>query len=89
MKKILIILFLTIIQVATAQELTGVIIDEATGDSIPFASAQYKKERISISSNGAGRFSVVRKNGSYITFSAMGYQPYRMHVDASSRKSYA
>jgi len=84
MKKILIILFLTIIQVATAQELTGVIIDEATGDSIPFASAQYKKERISISSNGAGRFSVVRKNGSYITFSAMGYQPYRMHVDAST-----
>lgn len=84
MKKLILILFLITAQYAAAQDLTGVITDEATGDSIPFSSVQYKKERISISSNGAGRFSIVRKNGSYITFSAMGYQQKRMLVNAST-----
>jgi len=77
-------LFLIMAQYAAAQDLTGVITDEATGDSIPFASVQYKKERISISSDGAGRFSIARRNGAYITFSAMGYQQKRMLVSAST-----
>lgn len=84
MKKILVVLFLAVVQFATAQELTGIIVDEATGDSIPFASAQYKKERISISSNGAGLFKIERLNGSTLTFSAMGYQSKQVKVDAST-----
>lgn len=84
MKKILVVLFLAVVQFATAQELTGIIVDEATGDSIPFASAQYKKERISISSNGAGQFKIERLNGSTLTFSAMGYQSKQVKVDAST-----
>jgi len=84
MRKLILTLFLIMAQYAAAQDLTGVITDEATGDSIPFASVQYKKERISISSDGAGRFSIARRNGAYITFSAMGYQQKRMLVSAST-----
>lgn len=87
MKKILIVLLLAIIQTATAQELTGIIVDAASGDSIPFASVQYKREGISMSSDGAGRFSITRKNGSYITFSAMGYQSLRVLIDSNTPKS--
>lgn len=85
MKKTLSLLFFLITaQTIVAQVLSGVIVDETTGDSIPFASVQYKKERISISSNGGGRFEIERLNGSYITFSAMGYQSKRMLINSGT-----
>lgn len=74
MKKILILFLLVLSQVAGAQTITGVVVEEATGDTIPFPSVQYKKERIATSGNVNGRFSVKRLNGEKLTFSAVGYQ---------------
>lgn len=74
MKKILILFLLVLSQVAGAQTITGVVVEEATGDTIPFPSVQYKKERIATSGNAYGHFSVKRFNGEKLTFSAVGYQ---------------
>lgn len=74
MKKILILFLLVLSQAAGAQTITGVVVEEATGDTIPFPSVQYKKERIATSGDAYGRFSVKRINGEKLTFSAVGYQ---------------
>lgn len=74
MKNILILLLLIQAQAAGAQTITGVVVEESTGDTIPFPSVQYKKEKIATSGNAYGRFSIKRLNGEKLTFSAVGYQ---------------
>ncbi len=74
MRALLTTFFLALALAAGAQRITGVVVDEETGDSIPYPSVQYKKEKIALSGNGAGKFSIERRNGSYLTFSAVGYQ---------------
>lgn len=74
MKNILILFLLILSQAAGAQTITGVVVEEATGDTIPFPSVQYKKEKIATSGNAYGRFSIKRLNGERLTFSAVGYQ---------------
>ena len=74
MKKILILFLLILSQAVGAQTITGVVVEEATGDTIPFPSVQYKKEKIATSGNAYGRFSIKRLNGERLTFSAVGYQ---------------
>lgn len=74
MKNILILLLLILAQAASAQTITGVVVEESTGDTIPFPSVQYKKEKIATSGNAYGRFSIKRLNGEKLTFSAVGYQ---------------
>lgn len=46
MKNILILLLLILAQAAGAQTITGVVVEESTGDTIPFPSVQYKKRRL-------------------------------------------
>lgn len=74
MKNILILLLLILAQAAGAQTITGVVVEESTGDTIPFPSVQYKEEKIATSGNAYGRFSIKRLNGEKLTFSAVGYQ---------------
>lgn len=74
MKNILILPLLILAQAAGAQTITGVVVEESTGDTIPFPSVQYKKEKIATSGNAYGRFSIKRLNGEKLTFSAVGYQ---------------
>lgn len=74
MKNILILLLLILAQAAGAQTITGVVVEESTGDTIPFPSVQYKKVKIATSGNAYGRFSIKRLNGEKLTFSAVGYQ---------------
>lgn len=74
MKNILILLLLILAQAAGAQTITGVVVEESTGDTIPFPSVQYKKEKIATSGDAYGRFSIKRLNGEKLTFSAVGYQ---------------
>lgn len=74
MKNILILLLLILAQAAGAQTITGVVVEESTGDTIPFPSVQYKKEKIATSGNAYGRFSIKRLNGEKLTFSDVGYQ---------------
>lgn len=42
MRKLFILLFLTLAQVMSAQTIKGVVVDEETGDTIPKTGVQYK-----------------------------------------------
>ena len=56
--KSLFILLLLSTLMASAQQITGVIVDEATGDSIPLASIRYKGHGKSYVSDNGGRFTI-------------------------------
>ena len=69
---------------ASAQHITGVVVDETTGDSIPLASVQYKGHGKSYVGDSSGLFSFDRHNGWYVTFSAVGYQSLRLLIGANT-----
>lgn len=68
-----------------AQLITGYIIDDATGDSIPYASAVYKGHNVAVASNLSGRYRIERHNGWQLTFSAVGYQDHTVTISAATK----
>lgn len=66
-------------------QLTGYVIDDATGDSIPYASVIYKGHDIAVVSNLSGRYSIARHDGWQLTFSAVGYVPQTLTVSAKTK----
>lgn len=73
MKKLFILLLLTLTQTLSAQVIKGIVVDEETGDTIPYTGVQYKNDNKVNASDSHGRFSIERRNGEYLTFSAVGY----------------
>lgn len=67
-----------------AQQISGFIIDDETGDSIPYASAVYRGHNVAVASNLSGRYSIARHDGWQLTFSAVGYQEKTITVDAKT-----
>lgn len=84
MKKILILFFIILSQAVGAQNITGVVIDAVTGDTIPFASVQYKGHKIAVVGEASGAFSIERRNGWNITVSAIGYKSQKIEIDANT-----
>lgn len=74
------ILFLLATLTVSAQHISGIIIDESTGDSIPLASVQYKGHGKSYVSDEGGRFTMDKRDGWYATFSAVGYQTLKLLI---------
>lgn len=83
LKTIFILLLLATLTVS-AQQITGIIVDETTGDSIPLASVQYKGHGKSYVSDNGGRFTMDRRNGWYATFSAVGYQTLKLLIGGNT-----
>ena len=71
---------------AFAQKLTGIIVDDATGDTIAYASAIYKGHHVMVSADQNGRFSIDRHNGWTLTFSALGYKPLDMRIGPNTKQ---
>ena len=68
-------------------QLRGYIIDDATGDSIPYASAIYKGHGVAVASNINGRYSIPRHEGWVLTFSAVGYTSQDISITASTKQT--
>ena len=68
----------------SAQQITGFVFDEETGDSIPYASVLYKGHHIAVVSDTGGKFTIARHEGWTLTFSAVGYKPETITVDAQT-----
>lgn len=79
LKAIFILLLIATLKVG-AQQITGVVADDATGDSIPAVSIRYKGQDRSYVSNVDGTFAITRHNGRYVTFSAVGYHSLRILI---------
>ena len=74
MKKLLTLLIIMLATAANAQTITGIVVEEKTGEVIPYPSVQYKNGKTAVAGNGEGRFSIARRNGDKLTFSSVGYQ---------------
>ena len=68
-------------------QITGQVTDAQTGESIPFASVQYKGHNIGVVSDLEGHFHIARHNGWTLTISAVGYVSNTVMVNASLKGS--
>ena len=64
--------------------LTGIVTDAATGDTIYYPSVSYKGQHIAVSGTAKGEYTIVRKEGLVLTFSAVGYAPVQVVVKSST-----
>ncbi|EFC69006.1 DUF5686 family protein [Prevotella sp. oral taxon 317] len=71
----------------TESMLTGIVTDAATGDTIYYPSVSYKGPHIAVSGTAKGEYTIVRKEGLVLTFSAVGYAPVQVVVKASTPKT--
>lgn len=67
--------------------LMGIVTDAATGDTIYYPSVSYKGQHIAVSGTAKGEYTIVRKEGLVLTFSAVGYAPVQVVVKASTPKT--
>ena len=66
-------------------QISGVVLDASDGGPIPYATIQYKGNRISTIADGQGRFRIDRHNGWRLTISSVGYREHqRQSADAES-----
>ena len=70
-----------------AQQISGYVIDDATGDSIPYASVVYKGHKVAVVSNLSGRYSVARHEGWQLTFSALGYTEKTVTIGSGTKNT--
>jgi hypothetical protein len=64
-----------------AQTVTGHVVDDQTGDTIPMASCIYRGHGVAVAGNIDGYFQIARHEGWPLTFSAVGYQQQTIIVD--------
>jgi putative outer membrane protein len=67
--------------------LTGIVTDAATGDTIYYPSVSYRGQHIAVSGTAKGEYTIVRKEGLVLTFSAVGYAPVQVVVKASTPRT--
>ena len=70
---------------SSAQQITGYITDAETGDSIPFVSVVYKGHSMAAVSDTAGHYSIIRRNGWKLSFSAVGYKATVVPINSQTK----
>lgn len=78
-------LLLLITLPSRSQQLSGYVIDGATGDSIPYASVIYKGHNVAVASNLSGHYKIARHDGWQLTFSAVGYVSQTVSVNTNTK----
>ena len=76
-----------VVSAQTEGVLTGIVTDAATGDTIYYPSVSYKGQHIAVSGTAKGEYTIVRKEGLVLTFSAVGYAPVQVVVKSSTPKT--
>ena len=68
------LLLFWVLTTGASAQITGVVRDKITGDSIPFCSFIYKGNHVAVAGGPDGRFSIERHNGWVLTVKAVGYK---------------
>lgn len=68
-----------------AQQLTGTVTDAETGEPIPYASVIYKGHNLAVISNIDGQFTIDRRHGWKLSFSAVGYQTQDVPITSQTK----
>ena len=66
-------------------QISGVVLDASDGGPIPYATIQYKGNRISTIADGQGRFRIDRHNGWRLTISSVGYREQVINVSPQTQ----
>lgn len=77
---VLIILFSGLPLTSSAQ-ISGVVTDASTHEQIVYPSISYKKKKVSTSGNEKGYYTIQRINGEVLTFTAVGYKPFKIRIN--------
>ena len=86
MRKILFTLQLLLVTLcATAQNISGIILDAETGAGVPRVSVTYRGHHLNVLTDQNGAFTIPRRNGWKLTFSAVGYKAQMIHVTENSK----
>lgn len=78
------LLLLLFFSLTTHAQLRGVVVDAEKGDTILYPSATYRGHHIAVSGNAMGEYSIERHNGWQLTFTAVGYKPKTITINAST-----
>lgn len=70
--------------VSAHAQITGVVTDAVTGDTLAYPSVSYKGHKVAVSGNAQGRYSIERRNGLVLTFSAVGYKSQTVTIKEST-----
>lgn len=79
MRKFLLTILLMTPLLVSAQ-ISGVVVDESDGEPVPYATVQYKGNRVSAVADDRGRFRIERHNGWRLTISSVGYREQVINV---------
>ena len=83
--RLFLLFFITIASVIGAKaQITGEIVDASDGGPIPYASAIYRGNKMAVSSDGEGKFTIERHNGWKLTISSVGYVPQVINITSST-----
>ena len=77
-------LMLLMLSTGISAQISGVVIDAETGDTLLYPSASYKGHHVAVSGNAMGKYSIARHEGWQLTFSAVGYKSKTVKITAST-----
>ena len=66
-------------------QISGVVLDASDGGPVPYATIQYKGNRVSTIADGQGRFRIDRHNGWRLTISSVGYREQVINVSPQTQ----
>lgn len=82
--KISLFLLFLVMALAAQAQVTGIVVDKESGDTIPFASLLYKGHHVTAVGEADGTFSIERHNGWTLTVKAVGYKTFTVSVKADT-----
>ena len=74
LRKSIILIALLLFTIVAKGQITGVVLDADTGDSIAYASVSYRGHHLAVVSDYVGKFSISKHIGWTLTISAVGYK---------------
>ena len=69
-----------LVAVVGMAQLSGVVVDATDGGPVPYATVQYKGNRVATKADGQGRFSIARHHGWRLTVSSVGYREQVLNI---------
>lgn len=79
-KRCLVLATLLFASIVVRAQLYGVVIDATDGGPVPYATLQYKGNRVATKADGQGRFHIARHNGWRLTISSVGYREQVLNI---------
>ncbi len=79
----IVLLLMGLLPLRAQQMVCGRVTDAATGEPVPSVSVQYKGHHIGVAADIEGNYAIARHQGRELTFSAVGYVPTTVMVNAN------